>query len=167
MSNQAVDVVVVGAGFSGLTVARNLERAGASVVVLEADDRVGGRARPGRIAGHVIDRGGQWVAPNQAHLLALADELGVKTYPQYTDGDNILDIVGREARYKEGEDLPLEPADLEEFGRLMAELDALTATIDVAAPWASPRAPTPWTPRRSRAGCWPPPPRSRRGRCSG
>ena len=136
MSNQAVDVVVVGAGFSGLTVARALDRTGASVVVLEADDRVGGRARPGLIAGHVIDRGGQWVAPSQAHLLALADELGVKTYEQYIEGENILDIAGREARYQEGEDLPLEPADLEEFGRLMAELDALTATIDVAAPWA-------------------------------
>src|SRR5687768_14685699 len=112
MSDQ-VDVVVVGAGFSGLTAARKLEQAGASVVVLEADDRLGGRAMPGRIAGHVIDRGGQWVAPSQAYLLALADEFGVKTYEQYTDGENILDVVGQEGRYKEGEDLPLEPADLE------------------------------------------------------
>jgi monoamine oxidase len=137
MNNQSanLDVVVVGAGFSGLTVARNLKQAGMSVVVLEAEDRVGGRSKPGSIAGQVMDVGGQWVATNQTHLLALADELGVQKYPQYVEGDHILDVEGRMAKYKEGEDLPLEPADLEEFNRLMGELDALTGKIDVATPW--------------------------------
>jgi monoamine oxidase len=129
-----LDVVVVGAGFAGLTAARNLVEAGMSVVVLEADDRVGGRSFAGSIAGHVVDRGGQWVAPNQQHLLGLADELGVKTYPQYVEGEHIMDIAGRIARYKEGEDLPLEPADLDEFNRLIGKLDALAlkSNLDVA-----------------------------------
>src|SRR5688500_14196642 len=91
---RAVDVVVVGAGFAGLTVARNLRKAGVSVIVLEADDRVGGRTKPGRLAGHVVDVGGQWAGPQQRHLLALGAELGVKTHPQYADGKNILDLVG-------------------------------------------------------------------------
>jgi monoamine oxidase len=132
-----LDVVVVGAGFAGLTAARNLQKAGVSVVVLEADDRVGGRSMPGRVAEHVVDLGGQWVGPTQHHLLALADELGVKTYPQYVEGEHIMDIMGREARYKEGENLPLEPADLAEFNKLIGELDALAleSNLDVAAPW--------------------------------
>ena len=130
-----VDVVVVGAGFAGLTAARNLSKAGVSVVVLEADDRVGGRSMPGNIAGHVVDLGGQWLGTSQPHLLALTEELGVETYPQYVGGEHILDVVGREGRYREGEDLPLEAADLEEFNKLMGELDAVAGKLDVAAPW--------------------------------
>lgn len=126
--------MVVGGGFAGLTAARKLERAGASVVVLEADDRVGGRCMPGRIAGHVVDLGAQWVGPTQHHVLALADELGVRTYPQYLDGEHIIDVGGREARYREGEDFPLEPGDLAEFGKLMGELDAVVGKLDVATP---------------------------------
>ncbi|MEX0988913.1 MAG: NAD(P)/FAD-dependent oxidoreductase [Actinomycetota bacterium] len=37
------DVVVIGAGFAGITAARDLTEAGRSVVVLEARDRIGGR----------------------------------------------------------------------------------------------------------------------------
>ncbi|GAB4048645.1 flavin monoamine oxidase family protein [Catellatospora paridis] len=130
-----VDVVVVGAGFAGLTVARTLTKAGVSVVVLEADDRVGGRTMPGRVAEQVVDLGGQWVGPDQLHLLALAEELGVRTIPQYLEGEHILDIAGRQARHTEDQDLPLQPADLAEFDKVTAELDALTAKTDVAAPW--------------------------------
>ena len=90
---------------------------------------------PGSLAGYVVDLGGQWLGTSQPHLLALSEELGVETYPQYIGGEHILDVVGREARYREGEDLPLEPADLEEFNKLMGELDAVAGKLDVAAPW--------------------------------
>lgn len=92
------DVVVVGAGFAGLTAARRLQAAGHSVVVLEADGRVGGRTKPGRIAGEVVDVGGQWVGPTQTRLLALAEEFGVKTYPQYNAGQSITDMAATAGR---------------------------------------------------------------------
>jgi monoamine oxidase len=136
----SVDMVIVGAGFAGLTAARRLRAAGRSVVVLEADDRVGGRSKAGRIAGEVVDLGGQWVGPSQTRLLALAKELGVTTYPQFATGLNTADIAGRRITY-EGETPGLEPESLAEFAAIVGKIDALSATIPVLRPWESANAP--------------------------
>ncbi len=55
------DVIVVGAGVAGLTVARELHRLGKDVVVLEARDRIGGRTHTVDIAGAKVDLGGAWL----------------------------------------------------------------------------------------------------------
>lgn len=72
-----LDAIVVGAGLSGLVCARRLFAAGAKIAVLEARDRVGGRLFSGRVAGALVDLGGQWMTPGQSRLEALARELGV------------------------------------------------------------------------------------------
>jgi monoamine oxidase len=77
-----VDVVVVGAGLSGLAAARGLKRAGKSVAVLEGRNRVAGRAyTEASKDGTWIDMGAQFIGPGQDRILALAAELGIKHFP--------------------------------------------------------------------------------------
>ena len=59
-SPQMSDVIVIGAGLSGLTAARDLRAAGADVVVLEKSRGVGGRAATRRWAGWPVDHGAQF-----------------------------------------------------------------------------------------------------------
>lgn len=80
-----VDVVVVGAGLSGLVTARDLVRGGAQVLVLEAADRVGGRSMTvTSVLGSRLDLGGQWVGRDHHRLEALADEHGATRYRMHT-----------------------------------------------------------------------------------
>ena len=59
MSDPDADVIVVGAGLSGLACARRLQRAGLHVLVVEASDGAGGRARTDEVDGFLLDRGFQ------------------------------------------------------------------------------------------------------------
>ena len=54
-------VIVVGAGWAGLTVANALRTAGVDHVLLEARDRIGGRAHTVDIGGYPIDLGCSWI----------------------------------------------------------------------------------------------------------
>ena len=67
-------VVVVGAGLAGLACAQRLTARGVDVVVLEAEDSVGGRIRTDRVDGFVIDRGFQVL--NTAYPALKALDLG-------------------------------------------------------------------------------------------
>jgi monoamine oxidase len=95
-----VDVVVVGAGLSGLCAARKLLNRGALVVVVEARDRVGGRTRTESIGEGTFDLGGQWIGPNQPRVRALVSELGIQTFPTYVQGKKVLEIEGKVTTYK-------------------------------------------------------------------
>ena len=91
-SDVDVDVVVVGGGLSGLCAARRLMDAGASVRLLEARDRVGGRTWSKEIGGATFDVGGQWIGPGQHRLAALTSELGITTFPTFDEGKKVLDL---------------------------------------------------------------------------
>jgi NADPH-dependent 2,4-dienoyl-CoA reductase/sulfur reductase-like enzyme len=49
------DVVVIGAGFTGLTAARDLSTAGKSILLIEARDRIGGRTWATKSRGHYME----------------------------------------------------------------------------------------------------------------
>ncbi|KAM0489803.1 hypothetical protein ACHAP8_012218 [Fusarium lateritium] len=68
--NGTYDVIVIGAGFAGLVVARDLAAKGPKVLILEARDRIGGRTWTARAFGEEFEMGGTWVHWNQPHLYA-------------------------------------------------------------------------------------------------
>jgi len=134
------DVVVVGAGATGLTIATDLEKAGFSTIVVEARDRIGGRLRTETIGGAVLELGGQWVSPDQTALIATLAELGLETFERYRDGESVyVDATGKATRFT-GDLFPTSPATQAEIERLIALLSALTAEVDPAEPWNHPRA---------------------------
>src|ERR671922_2758362 len=129
------DLVVVGAGLAGLTAAREAVAAGASVVVIEARNRVGGRVLNHDIGGGaVVELGGQWVGPTQDRLAGLADELGVGPFATYQDGDNLLEYSGSVRRYA-GTIPRINPLVLLDVERAQRKLNRLARRVPLEAPW--------------------------------
>ncbi|CZR67214.1 related to flavin containing amine oxidase [Phialocephala subalpina] len=71
------DVIVIGAGFTGLTAARDLSTAGKSVLLIEARDRIGGRTWASKAHGHYMEMGGTWVYWTQPHVFSELKRYGL------------------------------------------------------------------------------------------
>ncbi|GIJ78874.1 monoamine oxidase [Micromonospora phaseoli] len=124
------DALVVGAGFSGLAAALSLVRAGRRVRVLEARDRVGGRALTRWLDdGTQLDLGAQWIGPGQDRVNALVRRYALGTFPSPAYGGST--VIWDGAR----RDAAPEPT-----ARVVELLDGYAARLDPAAPWTAPEA---------------------------
>jgi len=135
------DVIVVGAGLAGLAAARDLERAGVDVVVLEARDRPGGRVEQTTLPdGRVVQLGGELVGEFHTAYLQLAAELGLTLRPSYVaePGEMTTDLVDG---VHVGDDLPwMTDAERADAERLAGLAGALARTVDPDDPWSHPDA---------------------------
>ncbi|AUI50419.1 flavin monoamine oxidase family protein [Arthrobacter crystallopoietes] len=71
------DVIVIGAGFAGLTAARELTQQGRTVRILEARDRIAGRTWVENRMGRNLELGGTWVHWVQPHVWAEMTRYGI------------------------------------------------------------------------------------------
>ena len=81
--NAAPEVVIIGAGLSGLACARVLRRAGLKVSIYEASDGVGGRVRTDEVEGFRLDRGFQVMLPSYPEARRVLHYDDLKLMPFY------------------------------------------------------------------------------------
>lgn len=128
------DVIIAGAGLAGLYAAWLLEQQGVSTLVVEADDRVGGRLLtldhlPGR-----PEAGGQTLDAMYARALSLCDELGLKVYARkpFRVGGKTVATRGRLVSAGDWPESPLNRLGPRERGQVPDEL--VNAWLDPASP---------------------------------
>jgi monoamine oxidase len=125
--------IVVGAGFAGVTAARDLSRLGYRVTVVEARDRIGGRTERRRFAGTdvEIETGGAWFAgPTQsfAHREIVGHGLRYKPDPPATSFAHLVGGQRLEMPF------PLQPEDHLAFERASFHVLNAAQHVDRALP---------------------------------
>ncbi len=89
-STPEFDVVVIGAGVSGLRAAGLLKESGCRVVVFEARDRIGGRLFSPECDGTRFDMGASWFWSNEPLVNDLVTTEALEVFDQHIDGDALL-----------------------------------------------------------------------------
>ncbi|KAF3398777.1 Amine oxidase [flavin-containing] [Talaromyces pinophilus] len=138
-AEKTVDVVIIGAGLSGLAAATELQRAGRSFIILEARDRVGGKTwsqpSPDGEQG-VVDVGAAWINnTNQSRMYALAKKYGAEILEQNTTGKCVLQGADGKCSTFEYGDLPkFDAAIVKDVARIRDMVEADCQTLDPARP---------------------------------
>src|SRR6266851_1336726 len=117
MTLRGVSVLVAGAGLAGLAAAHDLTAMGATVTVVEARDRVGGRVwtlRDGFAGRQHAEAGADLIEEEQEHVLKLARELGLRPVRILRDG---FGFYGPDARGTRG--IHLGPGAFATIGKLL------------------------------------------------
>lgn len=139
---QNADVCVIGAGYAGLAAAYRLKQAGASVIVLEARNRVGGRSLTAQMkGGGWVDYGGQWVGPTQDRFYALIKEMGGETYASPDFGKAVQrDLINPKEFIRPGSEVTDTYPGSDMMDAMFTAVDDLAKSIDPEKPWAHPDA---------------------------
>lgn len=128
------DVIIVGAGFAGLSAAYELSATSLSTVLLEARTRVGGRTET---TPDGIDVGGQWIGASHSSLLKFVDKYHHLTLQEQfyspTASFTLTECIG----YNNPVMTPAEETEIKHFVTLFS---SLSEQINVEAPWAHPSA---------------------------
>ncbi|GKT42784.1 amine oxidase [flavin-containing] A [Colletotrichum spaethianum] len=144
-TTQSVDVVIVGAGLSGLRAATELHKYGLSYVVLEAMDRVGGKTLtvPASSQGGVVDVGAAWINDtNQAEMYRLGKKFGFEFVEQWVTGLNLFQNGTKETvSYPYGSmTFPLSSEQQAQVQKAFVKLANIVERSYLDEPWSGPDA---------------------------
>lgn len=135
MNNEKFDVIIIGAGISGLYAALQLKNKGKRVAILEARDRVGGRSLNHSFNnGDLVDIGGQWIGPGHDRMYDLVKRYNLSTYPLFNRGHNLIRFKERLKKYM-GTIPKMGALHLLQVGWLLWRFDQLAKSIDTNAPY--------------------------------
>ena len=131
------DIIIIGAGLSGLTAAYRLEQAGLNVLVLEARDEVGGRTKTRMLNGIPFNMGGQFIGRRHIKIQNLCKALGLhlavnklhKPITWFSDNKRWI-------RYFP----PLGLADIVKSVSIFFKLNFLSRGVNYEQPWQSEKA---------------------------
>lgn len=85
------DVLIIGAGLTGLALADHLIATGREVLEIEARSDVGGRVLSVNYGGQGFDLGPSWYWPEQPKMAALVKRFGLTCFNQHSGGDTLAE----------------------------------------------------------------------------
>jgi len=120
-----VDVIIVGAGFTGLSAAKYLSSKSIKCIVIEGRSRIGGRTLSQQINNEkgIIELGGQWIAPNQHRILSLIEEFDLELIEQtwhHNDPTHLGQAIGLK---------PLTDLQLEQINQINFQWDQMALEL--------------------------------------
>lgn len=138
MSNKAnrADVIIIGAGLSGLMAALTLQKSEINFVILEAQPRVGGRVLTSTHFGNIIEYGAQFVSPHQTRIQNLLREYNLTTTSTYNEG-TILYALNDKKKSSISDFPPFSLFSLFDYFWMQRLLRKLMKDIDARHPWES------------------------------
>lgn len=116
-ASKELDAIIIGGGFAGLTVAREMAREGYNVEIVEARDRIGGRTYSTMMGDHIIELGGTWIHWGQPHVWAEVTRYGMEIIETPVMQIQNLSWIGADGKLHSGKVEELMPVLMSAFGK--------------------------------------------------